>query len=78
MDDKIALKGSLFGLTPGALPAGAFNTGTAATDADDRILYDSASQALLFDSDGTGEAAAQLIAFISNPFNFNSMFIVVV
>ena len=77
-DDKIALKGSLFGLTPGALPASAFNIGTTATDADDRILYDTASQALLFDSDGTGEAAAQLIAFISNPFNFDSMFIVVV
>ena len=71
VDDRIALKGSLFGFTPGALPAGAFNTGTTATQADDRILYDSASGALLFDSDGTGAAAAQLIAFINNPFNLD-------
>ena len=78
IDDKIVLQGSLFGLTPGALPAGAFNTGTTATQADDRILWDGASGALLFDSDGTGAAAAQLIAFISNPFSLDSTYIAVI
>ena len=78
IDDKIVLQGSLFGLTPGALPAGAFNTGTTATQADDRILWDGASGALLFDSDGTGASAAQLIAFISNPFSLDSTYIAVI
>jgi Ca2+-binding RTX toxin-like protein len=78
VDDKIALSGTLFGLTPGAPPAGAFNTGTTATEADDRILWDAASRALLFDPDGTGAQGAQLIAFLSAPFNLDSTFIVVV
>jgi Ca2+-binding RTX toxin-like protein len=77
-DDKIALSGSQFGLTPGALPAGAFNTGTTATEADDRILYDVGSGALLFDADGAGGAAAQLIGYISGPFNLDASYIVVV
>lgn len=76
-DDKIVLSGALFGLTPGALPAGAFNTGTTATDADDRVLWDSASGALLFDADGAGGASAQLICFLSSPFSLDSTFIVV-
>jgi Ca2+-binding RTX toxin-like protein len=46
------------GLALGALPEGAFDTGTAASDADDRIIYDPASGALFFDPDGTGAAAA--------------------
>jgi Ca2+-binding RTX toxin-like protein len=76
-DDKIVLSGTLFGFTPGALPAGAFNTGTTATEADDRILWDAASRSLLFDPDGTGAQGAQLIAVLSAPFNLDSTFIVV-
>jgi Ca2+-binding RTX toxin-like protein len=57
--DKIALRRGAFDITPGTLAAGAFVTGTAAQDADDRIIYDSATGALYYDRDGTG-AAAQL------------------
>ena len=77
-DDRIALSGALFGFTPGALPAGAFSLGTMATDADDRILWDAASRTLLFDPDGTGAQAAQMIAVLSDPFNLDSTFIIVV
>ena len=55
--DVIALDDAIFtGLAPGALPAGAFNTGTTAQDADDRILYDAATGALYFDADGIASA----------------------
>ena len=46
------------GLRPARLPAGAFRTGTSAQDADDRIIYDPVSGALLFDADGNGAGAA--------------------
>ena len=42
----------------GALAAGAFNTGTAASQADDRVIYNTAIGALLYDPDGTGALAA--------------------
>jgi len=77
-DDKIALSSALFGLTPGTLSAGAFALGTTASEADDRILYDAATGALLFDADGAGGAAAQLFAFINGPFNMDSSYFVVV
>ena len=51
-------------LSPGALPAGAFVTGTAAGDADDRIIYDAATGVLYYNSDGTGAAAAVLFAVL--------------
>ena len=57
--DRIALDDAIFtGLAPGALPAGAFRTGTAAADADDRIIYDPASGALYFDADGNGAGSS--------------------
>ena len=45
--DKIGLStGEFAGLAAGALAAGAFNTGAAATEADDRIIYNSTTGAL--------------------------------
>ncbi|HYN47077.1 MAG TPA: calcium-binding protein, partial [Allosphingosinicella sp.] len=64
--DKIALDDAVFtGLTLGALAPGAFRTGSAAADADDRIIYNSASGQLLFDADGVGGAAAVQFATVS-------------
>jgi Ca2+-binding RTX toxin-like protein len=57
--DRIALDDAVFaGLSPGALAAGAFVVGSAAQDADDRIIYNSATGQLLFDADGNGAGAA--------------------
>jgi len=65
--DKIALDDAVFagigGL--GALSAGAFATGAAAGDADDRIIYNSATGQLFFDADGSGAGAAVQFATLS-------------
>lgn len=56
--DSIRVDDAFFrGLTLGALSAGAFATGSAATQADDRIIYDSTTGKLYFDPDGAGGAA---------------------
>lgn len=59
-DDTIQLENGIFTAlgAPGTLAASGFVIGSAAQDADDRILYDSASGALSYDADGTGAAAA--------------------
>lgn len=49
----------------GDLAAAAFRIGTAAADASDRILYDSGTGALAYDSDGTGAASAVRFAILS-------------
>jgi serralysin len=57
--DTILLDDAIFTtLTAGTLAAEQFVTGTAAQDAQDRIVYDSATGALFYDSDGTGAVAA--------------------
>jgi serralysin len=62
--DRIALDDAVFtaigGL--GGLNANAFFAGTAAHDADDRIIYDSATGNLFYDADGNGAGAAVLFA----------------
>jgi serralysin len=65
-DDTIALSNAIFtGLAAGALDAGAFHIGAAAADADDRIIYNSATGALYFDVDGDGAGAAVQFASLS-------------
>jgi Ca2+-binding RTX toxin-like protein len=66
-EDIILLEDGIFqGLPKGVLTASAFVTGTAALDADDRIIYDSATGALLFDADGTGATAAIQFATLTS------------
>jgi len=77
-DDKIGLDAARFGLAPGALAAGAFVNGTAAADADDRIIYDQATGALMFDADGNGAAAAQLFGYINSPIPLDASYFVVI
>ena len=64
--DKLALDDAIFaGIgTAGTFSANAFVVGSAAADADDRIIYNSATGALLLDADGNGEGAAVQFASI--------------
>ena len=65
--DEIALASSVFTQAGavGPLAADAFFIGAAAHDANDRIIYNSASGALLYDPDGTGGQAATQFASVS-------------
>jgi cysteinyl-tRNA synthetase len=61
--DRIRLDHGVFdALSKGVLDAGAFVLGTKAAEADDRIIYDSASGRLYYDADGRGGADAVLVA----------------
>ncbi len=65
-DDAIGLDFRIFtALSAGALPAGAFNSGASASEADDRILFDSGTGALRYDADGLGGVAPVQFATIS-------------
>jgi probable HAF family extracellular repeat protein len=66
-DDSIRLENSVFtGLpTVGTLAAAAFATGTAATTAAHRILYDPATGNVRYDPDGTGPTAAVRFAVLA-------------
>jgi serralysin len=77
--DKIVLDDAVFtGLGLGALNANAFVTGTAAGDADDRIIYNNATGQLFFDADGNGAGAAVLFATLQgNPVLAASDFVVI-
>jgi len=67
-EDHINLDNTIFTqLGPeGALDAGAFVNGTAALDATDRIIYDSATGNVSYDADGSGVGAAVLFAKMEN------------
>ena len=66
-DDTIVLSHSVFSaISVGTLSASSFVVGTSAGDADDRIIYDSATGAVYYDADGSGGGAkvqfAKLVA----------------
>jgi Ca2+-binding RTX toxin-like protein len=62
--DKIALDDAVFTAmgSLGALNPNAFVAGTAAGDADDRIIYDAATGNIYYDADGNGGGAQVLFA----------------
>ena len=62
----------------GILSAAAFRIGATAADADDRIIYNTTSDNLLYDRDGTGAAAAVAFAHVNgNPLLTNADFVIV-
>lgn len=65
--DTIFLDRDIFGgiADNGTLDADAFENGTTAQDAQDRILYDEASGRIFYDADGAGGAAAVLFARVA-------------
>ena len=67
--DTIELENAIFAslTSTGTLAAGSFHAGAgvSAADADDFILYDSASGALFYDADGNGAGAAVQFASLS-------------
>ena len=65
-DDAIYLSRPIFeGMVAGALSSTAFVQGTSAADADDRIIYDSATGSIFHDADGSGAGATVLFATVS-------------
>jgi serralysin len=77
--DRILLEDSTFtGLSTGGLSAGAFATGSAATEADDRIIYNQATGALLFDADGVGGMAAVQFAQVDSGLTLSAASFVVI
>jgi Ca2+-binding RTX toxin-like protein len=65
-DDTIMLDRAVFGgIAAGTLASSAFVAGTAAADADDRILYDGGTGKIFYDADGSGAGAAVLFAQVA-------------
>ena len=68
VDDTIRLENAIFtgvGAATGTLSAAMFYAGTAAHDADDRIIYNAANGQILYDADGLGGSAAVLFATLT-------------
>lgn len=64
--DTIALSHAIFDtLAPGDLDPEAFAIGGAATEADDRIIYDPTTGNLFYDADGSGSGSAVVIATLT-------------
>ena len=79
-DDVIVLDRTVFTAftAAGALSASAFNTGTSASDADDRIIYNAGTGALLYDADGVGgTAAVQFATLTGAPALNNTEFLII-
>jgi Ca2+-binding RTX toxin-like protein len=65
-DDTIVLDDAIFSVLPtGGLTGDRFVIGTAAQDANDHVIYNSATGALFYDADGTGATAAIQFATLS-------------
>jgi hypothetical protein len=66
-EDKIVLDDDIFAAigAPGRLAASKFVLGTAAGDANDRIIFDGSTSTIWYDRDGTGSAQMQLIATLN-------------
>ncbi|HVQ08003.1 MAG TPA: hypothetical protein VMS43_06170 [Allosphingosinicella sp.] len=64
-DDTIALDDAIFTAIGVALDAGEFVIGSGAADANDRIIYNSATGALFYDADGNGGGAAVQFATLT-------------
>ena len=63
--DRFLLDRNVFTtLAAGTLPGSAFVVGSAAGDADDRIIYNSATGGLFYDADGNGAGAAVQFALL--------------
>ena len=83
--DTIRLENGIMtglGTATGVLAAGAFHSGTVniATQADDRIIYNTSTGALFYDADGTGSTAAIQFATIgstTHPALTNADFVVI-
>jgi Ca2+-binding RTX toxin-like protein len=79
-NDTIQLDNAVFAaLGPvGVLPAAQFRVGVKALDANDHVIYNSTTSALLYDADGNGAAAAQQIATLSAGLAMTSADVVVI
>jgi Ca2+-binding RTX toxin-like protein len=65
--DRIELDSKLYmKLTPGGLDPSVFLLGNAATNGDERLIYDQSKGALYYDADGSGIVAPVLIGSFDN------------
>jgi Ca2+-binding RTX toxin-like protein len=73
-DDTIWLDTEIFTKagTVGDLASNAFHSGTAASDASDRIIYDKATGRLYYDADGTGKYGQMLFAIVDKGLNITA------
>ena len=79
VNDTIQLENAVFtGLTAGTLKATQFFKGTAAHDADDRVVYNAATGALIYDSNGDAAGGAVQFATLTKNLALTHMDFVVV
>ncbi|MDH6269174.1 Ca2+-binding RTX toxin-like protein [Rhizobium sp. SG_E_25_P2] len=78
-EDLLELDASVFtGLGKGVVDDGVFTLGSAAKDADDRLIYNAARDALFYDADGSGEGEKLLVARFADDVDLGARDILVV